>query len=251
MLILLKHLLVNGDSAEFPIYPDIPDDSVVLAAIYIPAGTDTTLPSGTILDKRVFITDTSIEDASTTESGLVEIATLDESKDNSITDKVLVPSVVHGLFNTNLTFISNSQPPLLEENKYFINLNSPLVLNIVNEEFTLDSGNGSATGITVSNYRFYVVDSVDNHIYIYDHQGNRQINEEFTLNSGNGAATGVAINEDKNRIYVGDFNANKIFVYNQITGDRVDGEEFGLVTANTDLKGMYADDDYIYVFRFC
>ena len=233
---------INGSPDEFPSYPTIPDNSIILAAIFVPASNGS-IASNRIVDKRVLIN--TIPEASTTERGIIKIATEEGTLDEDIDNEAISPSGLNSVFDNTLSIISNAQPPKLpNQNDYFININSPIVLFRRNEEFNLHADNGSAQGVAVTNYRVYVVDNVDDSVYVYDHQGNRQEGEEFDLDSSNNAATGIAVYN--NRVYVGDINSNKIYVYD-MDGDRQESEEFDLDSSNGDAQGIYVSNNLLSV----
>ena len=53
------------------------------------------------------------------------------------------------------------------------------------QDFDLASGNTDAFGITWDGAYFYVVDSTDDKVYVYDADGDHQSDRDFDLASGN------------------------------------------------------------------
>ena len=83
---------LDGSAQEYPEFPDIPDNYVILSAIYIPSEI-TTITSSMIIDKRIFLSNT---EATHDIFGLVEIATQDEVNTGTNDSKVITPETLTG-----------------------------------------------------------------------------------------------------------------------------------------------------------
>ena len=109
-------------------------------------------------------------------------------------------------------------------------------------DFDLDPDNGSPSGITYANNRFYVVDGIDDKVYMYTSSGPRNAN--FDLDSDNGSPSGIAY--ANNRLYVVDETDEKVYVYAS-SGQRVASEDFDLDSANSYPTGITYANNRFYV----
>ena len=109
-------------------------------------------------------------------------------------------------------------------------------------DFDLDPDNGSPTGITYANSRFYVVDGIDDKVYMYASSGPRNAN--FDLDPDNGSPTGIAY--ANNRLYVVDYTDDKVYVYTS-SGQRDASAEFGLSGFNGYPRGIAYANNRFYV----
>ena len=110
-------------------------------------------------------------------------------------------------------------------------------------DFDLHSDNGSPSGITYANNRFYVVDGIDDKVYMYTSSGGA----DFDLEWPNSNPTGIAY--ANNRFYVVDDTDRKIYAYT-ISGQRDTGAEFDLEWPNSDPRGIaYANNRFYVIGR--
>ena len=112
------------------------------------------------------------------------------------------------------------------------------------ESFDLDSDNGSATGITFANNRFYVVDFMDDKVYAYQTSGQRDSASDFDLDSANGIARGITF--ANGRFYVVDSADDKVYAY-QSSGLRDSASDFDLDSANGNATGTTFANGRFYV----
>ena len=111
--------------------------------------------------------------------------------------------------------------------------------------FDLDSANGSPQGMTTDGTYIYVVDTVDDKVYVHSIDGTRQSSKDFDLISANNSP--FSITTDGTYIYVSDFLDADVYVYN-LDGTRPDpSRDFNLVGGIGNPTGMTTDGDYIYI----
>ena len=91
--------------------------------------------------------------------------------------------------------------------------------------FDLYTFNDYPQGITYANNKFYVVDSVDEKVYVYTSSGQRVESADFDLDRYNSAPTGITY--ANNRFYVTDWFDDKVYVYTS-SGQRVASADFDL-----------------------
>ena len=83
----------------------------------------------------------------------------------------------------------------------------------VQQAFSLHSANAHPAGITYRSDRFYVVDSQDKKVYVYDDDGDRDTEKEFSLHSANTNPTGITYGN--RMLYVSDskYSGNAVYKY--------------------------------------
>ena len=81
----------------------------------------------------------------------------------------------------------------------------------IGTDFSLDRDNGYPEGITYANNRFYVVDFIDDKVYVYTMSGQRDTGADFSLDRDNGSPDGITY--ANNRFYVVDRSDDKVYVY--------------------------------------
>ena len=111
---------------------------------------------------------------------------------------------------------------------------------------TFDMGvrNPRPSGITFSNDRFYVVDSSQDKVYVYQASGQRDSASDFDLDSENESPTGITFTN--NRFYVVDSSQGKVYVY-QASGQRDSASDFDLDSDNASASGITFTNDRFYV----
>ncbi len=113
--------------------------------------------------------------------------------------------------------------------------------------FDLHADNGSPTGITFANDRFFVVDWDDDKAYAYTAAGQRDAAADFALDSANGTARGIAFAND--RFFVVDWDDDKAYAYTA-AGQRDAAADFALDSANGVAEGIaFANDRFFVVDR--
>ncbi len=78
-------------------------------------------------------------------------------------------------------------------------------------DFALDSANGSASGITFANNRFYVVNTSPKKVYAYDTAGQREPAADVGLHADNALAAGITFAND--RFFVVDSSDDRVNAY--------------------------------------
>ena len=117
---------------------------------------------------------------------------------------------------------------------------------ITSEEWTLPSDNGVGSGIAVDGTYAYVVDLVDEKVYVYQlSDGVRQTSREFNLATANTGPTGIAV--DSTYAYVVDNGENKVYVYQLSDGAQQTSREFTLANFNSNARGIWVDTTHAYV----
>ncbi|MYD63382.1 MAG: hypothetical protein F4W91_20290 [Gemmatimonadetes bacterium] len=107
-------------------------------------------------------------------------------------------------------------------------------------DFDLHSDNGSPSGIAYANNRFYVVDGIDDKVYMYTNSGGA----DFDLDRSNSNPRGIAY--ANNRLYVVDGIDDKVYVYTS-SGQRDTGADFDLRSDNRDPRGIVYANNRLYV----
>ena len=112
------------------------------------------------------------------------------------------------------------------------------------ESFDLDSDNSDPSGITFANDKFYVADSRDDKVYVYDSSWQPDSASHFDLDPENGSADGITFAND--RFYVVDSWDDKVYAY-QASGQRDAAADFDLDSANSSASGIAFVNDRFYV----
>ena len=95
--------------------------------------------------------------------------------------------------------------------------------------FDLAGDNDRPTGITYANGRFYVVDEVDDKVYAYATNGQRDAAADFDLAGDNGSPHGIV--HANGRFYVADYTDDKVYAY-ATNGQRDAAADFDLTGYN-------------------
>ena len=106
--------------------------------------------------------------------------------------------------------------------------------------FALTSGNLNPQGIASDGSNLYVVDLVDDLVYVYSLAGTFQ--SSFALTSANGNSYGIT--SDGSSLYVVDATDDLVYVYS-LAGTFQ--SSFALTSANTTPRGMASDGSSLYV----
>ena len=114
---------------------------------------------------------------------------------------------------------------------------------------TLDSGNGSPTGIWSDHTTLWIAengDGADDAAYAYDlESGERVEDREFVLAETNRAPRGVW--SDGHTIWVSDSGQNRLFAHDLASGDRLTDRDLALASRNADARGIWSDDTTMWV----
>ena len=111
-------------------------------------------------------------------------------------------------------------------------------------EFELDADNSWPQGIGYVNGRLYVVDGVDDKVYVYTAAGERRAASDFELDAGNANPTGI-VHVD-GLLYVVDGEGDSIYVYTT-AGERRADLDVDLDEEITDPDGIAQVDGLLYV----
>ena len=112
-------------------------------------------------------------------------------------------------------------------------------------DFDLVAANDTPSAMTTDGTYLYVVDALDDHMYVYTLAGARQSSKEFDLHNTNANALGLTT--DGTYLYATDTtNPERIFVYT-LAGARQTTREFTLHNDNAHPSGLTTDDTYLYV----
>ena len=106
--------------------------------------------------------------------------------------------------------------------------------------FSLNSSNGDAQGITTDGTTIWVVDDGDKKVYAYDGTGNYVSGSSFSLNSANGDAAGIAVGGS----YLWVVDMDEVFQYT-IAGAYVG--VFDIESDNNKPEGIAANGSQIWV----
>ena len=132
-------------------------------------------------------------------------------------------------FNKNVTGVDVADFKLL----------SDIPLNIPSADDTrLTTDNADPAGIVQQGGKYWVVDSIDNKVYVYDSNWYNLSDDNFDLNSSNTDACGITFYD--NKFYIVDTIDRKVYQY------RPDGTyitTFTLNSANTDACGITFSSD--------
>ena len=104
--------------------------------------------------------------------------------------------------------------------------------------------NHSPLGIALKAVYYYVADTTDDKVYVYDAWGNRQIDHEFDLHSDNGNPVGMTW--DGTYFYAVDGSDRKVYVYDA-DGNHQSDRDFDLHSDNGSPTGIASNGTYLYV----
>lgn len=110
--------------------------------------------------------------------------------------------------------------------------------------FVLDLANGRATGMTVADERFFVLDAEDDKVYAYRTTAERDPDRDFTLDADNTAAEAI-VHED-GKFYVVDRWDDKVYVYSA-AGERDADADFDLHENNASPNGIAYGNERFYI----
>ena len=101
--------------------------------------------------------------------------------------------------------------------------------------FDLHDDNGHPAGIAHADGRFYVVDTIDDKVYVYGESGQYEATADFDLHDDNDHAEGIAY--ANGRLYVLDWHDRKVYAYSA-TGLHEATADFTLESGNTLARGI-------------
>ena len=112
------------------------------------------------------------------------------------------------------------------------------------EDFELDRDNGASAGIAYANGRFYVADWIDDKVYAYRANGERDAASDFDLDTDNSRPERIA--HGGSRFYVVDGSDDKVYTY-ATNGQRDPGADFDLAFDNRNPAGLAVVNGRIHV----